>query len=226
MNTQQDRSSDYQENEKLYLENLQLKKELEKEEFLHKTLYKQWNELSTRMLAKERELKQVRSGNLFYKYAFYIILFLAAPAYYLLSSSKGDKKILPASQTVSSPKTDQALTTDSSVTVSFPTPTINQAPATKPDSMQVSVVKPTEKKIIQSDTVKPKLTTVNKPVIKPLSDSEKNLIYSEGWDAYHEKSGNPYQKSTEKYKVWMQGWKDAEADDRKALTKNLFDTLK
>ena len=68
MNTQQDRSSDYQENEKLFLENLQLKKELEKEEFLHKTLYKQWNELSTRMLAKERELKQVRSGNLFYKY--------------------------------------------------------------------------------------------------------------------------------------------------------------
>jgi hypothetical protein len=78
-----------QENERLRLENMQLKKRLEKEEFFHKTLYRQWTELNLHRLAEKREVWQFESKNSFYKYAFYFILCSFVPVYFFLSSGKG-----------------------------------------------------------------------------------------------------------------------------------------
>lgn len=225
MITQQEYSNSQIENEKLLLENVQLKKDLEKEEFLHKTLYKQWNELNLRMLAKEREFNKFKSGNVFYKYAFYFILFISAPVYYFLSSTKGDEKIISASKAVPPP----ALTAE-------------QETAINPGTVQLPNVKPEEKKIVQQDTIQTKLVVTkervitnkpvitnkqintNEPVVKSLTDSVRTLIYSEGWDAYFEKSENPYKKSPQKYNAWLEGWKDAEKDDNKSLTRRAGDT--
>jgi len=210
MNIPWEHSVNTKDSEKLYSENIQLRKDLEKEEFLHKTLYKQWNELNVRMLAKERELKRFKSRNLFYKYAFYLILFSVGPVYYFLSTGKQDKRIISPSQTVSSVP-----------------PTSKQTVPKDRNTVQIPKVKLEEKQLIQADTAKPKQATINKPVFaKPLTDSVRNLIYSEGWDAYYEKSVSHYRRSSEKYQIWLQGWKDAEKDDKKALTRNSFDTIK
>src|SRR5438046_1411107 len=101
MDTQQKYSDSQRDIEKLRLENVQLKKNLEREELLHKSLYKQWSELSARMSAKEQEEEQLRSRNSFYKYAFYAILILLVPAYYFLINGKAESRIIPASKTAS-----------------------------------------------------------------------------------------------------------------------------
>lgn len=211
MITQQEHSLTQQENEKLRLENIQLKENLEKEEFLHKTLYKQWSELNIRMLSKEREFNQFKRGNVFYKYAFFLILLAAAPVYYFISSTNGDKRIATVSQPVSPAPVPTTSKKDIAV-----------SKTTKRDvAVQPPVIKREEKEIIQPDTIQPKPAIVNKPavIVKPLTDSVRNLIYSEGWDAYYEKSDSHYPKSSQKYKVWLEGWKDAENDDKKMLTK-------
>ena len=92
---QHETSSDYlnelqQENQRLVLENAQLKKSLEKEEFLHRNLYQQWTELNARTLVKDRELKKLqlrhKSWPEFYKYVFYALLLVTVLfTYYLLS---------------------------------------------------------------------------------------------------------------------------------------------
>ena len=108
---QHETSSDYlnelqQENQRLLLENAQLKKSLEKEEFLHRNLYQQWTELNARTLVAERELKKLRlrhkswpklrlihrswpklqfrykSWPKFYKYVFYALLLITVPFAY------------------------------------------------------------------------------------------------------------------------------------------------
>jgi len=198
MNTQQTHSDIQNENEKLRLENVQLKKNLEKEEFLHKALYRQWNELNIRRLAEKRELKQLESRNLFYKYAFYVILFLVA-AYYFLSNSKGSDK------------------TDASQTVSSSTPTPNQTVATSPDTLQLINVK-LEERAAHPAIIEPAIT--EKPIIdKSLPDSVRSLIYWEGWSAYYEKLHNPYQKSLQKSEAWLAGWKQGENDAKKKSEK-------
>ncbi len=213
MNTQQEHPDNKQENERLRLDNVRLKDNLEKEELLHKTLYKQWTELNALMLAKEREFEEYKPRNLFYKYAFYAILFLIAPAYYFLSNGKGDEKITPASKAASSA-----------------TPPTNQTPTNNLDTAELPAVQIEEKKIIKRDTIQPKMTTINKPVTdkpltgfvkddNPLTDSARDSIYWQGWNAYYEKSRNPYQRYTQKFQVWLEGWKDGENDANK-LTKD------
>ena len=77
----------------------------------------------------------------------------------------------------------------------------------------------------KKDTIQLKPPIINKPlIVKQLTDSQRNLIYSQGWDAYYEKAGNPYQNSPQKYKVWLEGWKDAENDDKKMLSGKVNDT--
>jgi len=205
MDTQQKYSDNQQEIEKLRLENVQLKKNLEKEELLHKSLYNQWKQLNARMAAKEHEMKQqLHSGNLFYKYAFYVILILLIPMYYFLNNSNGGKKITPPSQTGSSQ-----------------TPIKKQAPTNNPYTVQLPNVKLKEKEIIKPDTFQPKMVTINKPVIdKPLTDSVRDLIYWEGWNAYYGKSRNPYKKFSQKFEAWLIGWKDGENDAKKLLAKD------
>jgi ribosome modulation factor len=202
------------------MENVELKKSLEKEEFLHKTLYKQWNELNARMSAKERELEQYKSRNNFYKYAFFSILFLAAPAYYFLSGTKQDDKVEP------SPKISQPIvTTNQPVKQTIDT---IQLPAAKQQKTEIARVDTTQLKtpVIQVSQRNNQVIVKNNQAIqksnevieKPLSDAVRGLIYSEGWDAYHEKSTNPYPKSSQKYRSWLNGWKDAEADEKRTLT--------
>jgi hypothetical protein len=228
MNTPQQYINNQEENERLRLENAQLKKDLEKEEFLHKTLYKQWNELNARMSGKEREFNRFKSGNLFYKYAFYSILFLAVPVYYFLGNGKSSKNIEPVSQVTSPPAvvaTNQTLSTNTNQTLNTNTDTIHTT-TVKTDDMKFDNVKPQEKKVIQPDTSQSKPAAVIKaPIEKPLSDSVRNLIYSEGWDAYYEKLTSRYSKSSQKYQIWLAGWKDAENDANKLLTKSFSDTL-
>ena len=144
MNIHQEYSVNQEEVEKLRLENLELKKSLENEEFLHKTLYKQWNELNARVLAKERELKQSETRNIFYKYAFYIILFAIVPAYYFLNSSKGDEKIASASKAI-------------------PVPTLTTNETTK---NQIKENETPENQTIKNQTKRAETTTENKTIRK------------------------------------------------------------
>src|ERR1700733_14316820 len=103
VNTPQDYVDSQQEVEKLQLENIQLKKKLEQEELLHKSLYRQWSELNDSVLVKNRQLEQFGWRNSFYKYAFYVILLALIPGYYFLVRSKGQAKITPVPQVTSSP---------------------------------------------------------------------------------------------------------------------------
>ena len=204
MNAQEE----FLDNEKLRLEIAELKQNLEKEEFLKKTLYKQWSELHALILAKESELKLLKSTNLLYKYSFYLILILAVPGYYFLSNSKSEK-IITATQGSSSPM-----------------PTINKALITNPATVMLPDLMLKEKEIIQPETRKPRLATVNNVVVdQPLTDSVRDYIYWEGWSAYYEKLKNPYKKSTQKYEVWLAGWKEGENDSKKIVAHN-YDTLK
>ena len=206
--------SDYQQaNEKLRFEIEQLKKNLEKEEFLHRTLYKQWNELNNRMLLKESEFKRFKVKNLLYKYTFYLILISVASSYYFLSSGKTDEK------------EDKGISP--SPTASSLMPTTHEVLATNPEKIKVAIEKREEKEIIAPDTIKPKTVAIIKQVVyKPLNDSVRNFIYWEGWTAYYEKSKNPYQNSSQEYEVWLKGWKEGEDDAKKVLAKNSIDTLK
>jgi len=209
MNTQEERFGHEHDNEKLRLEIGQLKQTLEKEEFLKKTLYKQWSELHALILAKEGELKLLKSTNLLYKYSFYLIMILAVPGYYFISNGR-DKKIVSSSQAASSPK----LTT-------------NEALATNPVITQLPDLKPKEKAIIKRDTIKHQIATINNSIVdKPLSDSVKNAIYWEGWSDYYGKSKNPYKKSPQKSEVWLTGWKEGEKDSKKIMARNSLDTLR
>jgi len=81
----------YEENKKLLVENAELKKNLEREELLHKNLYRQWTELNARNLIKDRDLKKLnlKSGFFanFYKYSFYALLLITVVcAWYLFST--------------------------------------------------------------------------------------------------------------------------------------------
>jgi hypothetical protein len=68
----------HQENKRLFLENIELKQNLEREEFLHKNLYRQWTELNARSLGRDRESTQSNLNESlwlkFYKYGFLTLL--------------------------------------------------------------------------------------------------------------------------------------------------------
>lgn len=108
---QQDLSPEYfnllqKECQRLLSENTQLKKSLEKEEFLHQNLYRQWTELNTRTLTKDRELTQLKLSHnrrsAFYKYAFYgLLLFTAVSVYFLFTK---DQKSTISSQPLTATK--------------------------------------------------------------------------------------------------------------------------
>jgi hypothetical protein len=210
------------ENEKLRLDNEQLKKKLEVEEFHHKTLYKQWNELNTRMLSSEREFDQFRRKNIFYKYAFYSILILLFPAYYLLTHNKEDRipNVTVQNSSSQTPKANETHVSKDTQIVNQPPivdepATLNEQIKANPDTAKSIVVKPEEKEIIKPDTVR-KTIAISKPVAEePLSEAGRDSVYWQGWNGYYKKIRNPYQRSSEKFTVWLQGWKDGENDSKK-----------
>lgn len=69
------------ENEKLQLENNELKKSLEREELYHRNLYKQWNELNESVTDKNLQLKLLKSTRdprkKVYRYTFYGLIFIS-----------------------------------------------------------------------------------------------------------------------------------------------------
>ena len=88
--------------DKLLATNIELKKELEKEQLLHKMLYKEWKELSEKVAAGQQEAyENARPKNLFYKYAFYVLLVGLIPAVYFLYFDTGNERITPTVQNVS-----------------------------------------------------------------------------------------------------------------------------
>jgi hypothetical protein len=84
---------------RLFSENAELKKNLEKEQFLHQNLYRQWAELNSRTLNKDRELQQLKSKTLIrptpYKYAFYSLLVISAVFVYFLFTKGQKNTVLP-----------------------------------------------------------------------------------------------------------------------------------
>ena len=198
MNKQQEYSALLQNIENLRLENVQLKKNLEKEEFLHKVLYRQWRQLRILTFSKENELKWVGSVNSFYRYGFYLVSgLLIIQLFFPASGRRVDQKIVNASQIGSPqmPMKDKSLTS-------------NRTPL--PD------IKAVQKETIQSATIQPIPATVNDAVINTsLPDSVKSSIYWDGWVAYYQKASNPYQKSGQEYEAWLEGWKQGENDARK-----------
>ena len=209
MGIPQQQSNNQLENERLRLEIVQLKESLDKEQFFHKAVYKQWYELNANMLDKERELKQAKAKNLLYKYTFYLILISLPIAYYLQSGGKRDETEAALSKIVSSPSEspNQALA-KSSVTV----------PRAKMSSGKNEVREANEKQ--------PTLATVTKPVLaEKLSDSVWHDVYWEGWTAYYQNSHNPYQKTSEKYQVWLQGWEGGKNETNRLKAKASSETV-
>jgi hypothetical protein len=200
MSTPQQQSYNELENERLRLEVVQLKESLDKEQFFHKAVYQQWYELNANMLNKERELKQAKAKNLLYKYTFYLILISLPIAYYLQSGGRKDGTNTPLLNTVSpsSVSPNEALV-ESSVAVPGPK------------------IKSNKKEVIEATEKQPALMAGAKPVLEEkLSESVWHDVFWEGWTAYYQKSVNPYQKTSQKYRVWLQGWEEGRND-----TKNL-----
>jgi hypothetical protein len=218
-------------------ENAELKNELEREQLLHKMLYKEWKELNEQVPPKQYEVPDSKPQNLFYKYAFYVLLIALIPAVYFLYTGMDSEKKLSSSQAV----TDSMVTSDStpaiatgSVRGDIPksdsqiTSTDNQSinddilhqPAIKPETNQ-SEIKPRENKAVSTDNGKQAIIPEHKTVKEgPLTDDQRDSIYWIGFNAYFDHHPNHFNKSSAKYKAWIGGWNDARAEGKKVLAKD------
>jgi len=230
---------DQQEADKLLANNLQLKKELEREKTLHNMLYKEWKQLSEQMSAKDEEVyENSRPKNLFYKYAFYVLLVAGIPGgYFAYAHIRNGAKIsssVSSSQVVSDSAGIAANTKSANATVSVNdsqhkqkySPAIPEKPSSSGTSKEQTaieqpIIQPLEKKVTPPDSAKKVKTIPRKPLVeKPLTDDETDSISSDGFNAYFEHRRNPFRKSSERYKVWAQGWNEGKAGAIKVLEKN------
>lgn len=237
MDTQQ-HSLSQEEAEKLRANNLQLKKELDREKTLHTLLYKEWKQLSEQMAARDQEVyENSKPKNLFYKYAFYIILAAGLPAgYWAYSNITGNAKIpsYSSSQVVSDSVGDAAdsasasspLSVNDSQSKQKSSPEVNEKPLNTKTLKQQTVsaqpiVQPLGKEVTLPDTTKKIKTVASRPLVeKPLTDDEKDSISSDGFNAYFDHGHNPFRRSSERYKVWAEGWNEGKAEAIKVLAKN------
>lgn len=215
--------------EKLRSKNEELKKNLEREQVLHAMLYKEWKELDEKREAKEFELADSRPKNLFYKYAFYVILILLIPGFFFWNAQKNKDSTSAASTAPTLLQTDSTTIKDS-VQLGNSTPIIKDsltktnkavttnAPEVKPQpAIQSSVEKAHKKEVIQQEVDTVKETAQSQA---PLSDSVRENIYWIGWNAYYNKSPNHFKKSSQKYKAWIAGYNDGRNDAKKLLSKD------
>ncbi len=225
--------------DKLRTNNLQLKKELDREKTLHTMLYKEWKQLSEQMAARDQEVyENSRPKNLFYKYAFYVLLAAGIPAGYWAYSNTGNHAKIPSSVSSSQLVSDSAgnvtdsksanatvLINDSQSMQKSP-PAIQQKLSNNETSKRQTaiaqpILKPLEKKVMLPDSAKKVKTITSRPLVeKPLTDDEKDSISSDGFNAYFEHRRNPFRKSSERYKVWAEGWNEGKAEAIKVLEKN------
>ena len=78
-----------------------------------------------------------------------------------------------------------------------------------------------EKRKIQADTGNVRVVTVHKAAVEePLTDSIRDQIYWQGWNAYYDRSRPHFSKSSERYKVWLQGYNEGKNDAKKLLAKD------
>jgi hypothetical protein len=223
--------------EKLRTKNIELKKELEREQIRHNMLFKEWKQLSEQMSAKEEEVyENSKPKNLFYKYAFYVLLIAGIPAVYFLYQRTADLAKIPSSSS-SQVISDSVSTTDTisnlavaPINDSLPkrnsTPTIGGKLINNRDTIQQvvasqPVTKPEEKKAILPDSAKQVRLIAHKPVVeKPLTDDGRDSISSEGFNAYFSHRRNPFRKASERYKAWAEGWNEGKVEAKKVVEKD------
>ncbi len=219
---------------KLRLETKGLKKNLERERLLHNMLYKEWKELQEQASAKETMvIENGKVGNGFYKYAFYILLIIMVPIVYFLYPPAGFEKTHVATRAVP----DSTLHRDSSSTMltstlkdtvakidapsTGETKKNNEIPVQKAN-VPATVIKPEEKKLIPRDSTKKQAKViVRKPVIGgPITDDTRDSIASEGFNAFFYHNRSPYRRSSERYKIWINGWNSAKEEAKKVVAKD------
>ena len=242
MDTQQ-RFIKHEDPDQLRTENLQLKKELETEKTLHAMLYKEWKQLSEQMDARNHEAyENARPKNLFYKYAFFVLLAAAIPAGYWAYSHIPGRAKIPSSfsslQVVSDSASNTTDSTPAKVTApvnELPSeqkslPAKKEGPSNSEASKQPTAIsqpisqpksQPAEKKATPTDSAKQVKTIPHKALIeKPLTDDERDSISSDGFSAYFDHRRNPFRRSSQRYKVWAEGWNQGKAEAIKVLEKN------
>ncbi len=222
-----------QEVNELRLKNIELKKELEREQVLHKMLYKDWEKLTQQISAQKQEVyESSRPKNLFYKYAFYVLLMGLIPVFYFLYPRTDNKKSFSSpvvSDTIRSEEIAQtraaAQVTDSlrgkdSVSTVQKKQISNQEVTQQPAPPQ-PVLQPEEKKANTHDSTNPARLIIRKQVVEmPLTDDARDSISSLGFSAYFDHRRNPFRRSSEKYKAWAQGWNEGKAEAKKLVDKD------
>ncbi len=231
MNIKQNIKGGQQVNE-LRLKNTELKKELEREQFLHKMLYKDWEKLTGQISAQRQEVNEkVRPKNLFYKYAFYVLLIGLLPAVYFLypltdnSKSSSSPSVSDGLPTADSAQSRSATTVSNShhrdSTSTLRNIPIHDRAVTQQLPPEQPVLPPAEKKAIKHDNAKPALLVKHKPVIEaPLTEDDRDSISSLGFNAYFDHHRNPFRRASDKYKAWEQGWNEGKAEAKKLLEKD------
>ena len=218
--------------DKLRTKNEELKKNLEREQALHGMLYKEWKDLDEQRTAREFELQNPKPKNLFYKYAFYIILILLIPAAIFLSTQKNGKPANIVKDQTHPPK-DSAIIENPSkpndAVISTRDSTLKpgkdvttSTPEAQPQVLKEQPTPPKpENNIIQPDTIKRKsVALVKQEPDLPLSDSVRDSIYWIGWNAYYKRTASHFRKSSQKYQAWLEGYNDGRKDAKKLLAKD------
>jgi hypothetical protein len=218
---------------KLRLEKAELKKELKREQLLHNLLYKEWKELHDQVNAKEQEVfYEKKPKNLFYKYGFYILLIGLLPIVYFLYPFTGVQKIISSSPVPMNSSKDSISNTNSTVTkdslpVAQPVSTVKEKePASQPAAEQPppaqAITRVAEKVKLSSDSTGARNQAIRKKAMpeRPLTDDIRDSIASEGFNAYFDHRRNPFRRTSERYKIWAQGWTSGKAEAAKVVAKD------
>ena len=225
--------------DQLLTKNSQLKKELEREKTLHAMLYKEWKQLSEQTDARDQQAyENARPKNLFYKYAFYVLLAAGIPAGYLAYSHTPGRTKTPSSFSSLQVVSDTASVAADNVPAHATIPVKDSQSSQKPSSQTLEkqsnsenlkqqavvaqpVERPLEKKATLPDSATQVKVIAHKPFVeKPLTDDERDSISSDGFNAYFDHRHNPFRKSSQRYKVWAEGWNEGKAEAVKVLEKN------
>ena len=213
---------------KLVARNLELKKELERERALHAMLYKEWKELSEKMSAQEHEVyENSRPKNLFYKYAFFVLLIALLPSAYFLYSRGVNGKILTSPPVAADSSSGADTNTASTASVQRDTTSINKEEqsnspnvAQQKNSEQPKVINVEKRPPVHDSTVPVRQISHKRVVETPLTNEARDSISSDGFSAYFDHRRNPYRRNSERYKVWAEGWNEGKAEGEKVVEKN------
>jgi hypothetical protein len=218
--------------DELRLRNTELKNELEREKTLHKMLFKEWEELTAEMAAqKQQSYENSRPKNIFYKYAFYVLLIGLVPVFYFVNPPSDNRKTSSSGAVSDRHRSEDSSSTSTTASASNSLPvkdsalTVQKKPVIQEVKQQPTaeqpVLLPEEKKAITPDSIKLSRSIIHKEVVEvPLTDDERDSITSLGFSDYFDHYRNRYRKSSVKYKAWEKGWNEAKAEAKKLVEKN------